>query len=88
MGGGGKVKSDFHDEGGGGVRQKVIFDDQEGKGEGVSKKVIFDDEGGGGVRTAPKKMTSFMNNPLRYNKETLVEYDLFWIGIRISRLER
>ena len=37
----------FHDEGGG----------------GVSQKVIFDDNGGGGVQTPLKKMTSFVNSP-------------------------
>ena len=32
MGRGGKVKSDFHDRGGGGVNQKEIFDDEGGRG--------------------------------------------------------
>jgi hypothetical protein len=32
MGRGGKVKSDFHDKRGRGVRQKVIFDDEGGSG--------------------------------------------------------
>ena len=62
LGSGGKVRSDFHDEGGRGGKVKSDFSWQGGKG--VSKKVIFDDKGGGGVQTPLKKRDIICEQPL------------------------
>ena len=59
--------------GGGGVRQKVIFDDNGGR-RGGSQKVIFDDEGGRGGPDPPKKVDIIYEQPLiKRNHQTCLK---------------
>ena len=51
---GGKVKSDFHYEGGRGGKVKSDFSWRGGEG-GLAKKLFLMTRGGGGVQAPPKK---------------------------------